>query len=93
MLGVLFMSLEVFILSFVILTLVHPIGDFIAPRRFKGEYWLVLNPLHILYDLSPLRRHHHYHPDRIEYWRWLGVDQFMHVILNLVFAAILELIF
>ena len=85
--------MHVFIISFIILTLAHPLGDFLAPRGVKGEYWLVLNPFHILLDKSPLRQHPNYHCDRPEFWRWLALDQFMHVILNLIFALILELVF
>jgi len=44
--------------TFFLLTLIHPLVDFGCPwRRWKGEFWLVLNPLHALWDISPLRRH------------------------------------
>lgn len=54
--------MDVFWFSFFIFTLMHPIGDFIIGdrRKWKGEFWLVINPLHWLWDLSPLRQHHKY---------------------------------
>ena len=83
--------MQVFVLSFLLLTLLHPIGDFLLPRRFHHFFFFCTNPLHLLYDLSPLRQHHHYHVEREEFWRWLGVDQFMHVILNLIMAILMEI--
>jgi hypothetical protein len=84
--------MQVFLIVFVILTLVHPLGDFMAKRRFKGEFFIVLNPLHALYDLSPLRKHPQYSYADEKFWRWLGIDQFNHVILNLILAGIIELL-
>lgn len=84
--------MQVFIISFTIFTLLHPLGDFLLPRRFHHFFFFCTNPLHLAYDLSPLRQHQHYHTERDEYWRWLGVDQTMHVIINLFLSFILELI-
>lgn len=129
------------IVTFFFLTLLHPIGDFLTPyRQWDGEYWIVLNPLHALWDISPLRKHGRYAKDgdvisqflaNIErkqetqyrktyenigepvmlrkyknmleskfivgrsFWFWLGVDQIVHVILNLIFAVLVfyDLIF
>lgn len=52
--------MEIFWIWFFIFTFFHPIGDFLIGnrRKWKGEFWLVINPLHWLYDLSPLRQHH-----------------------------------
>lgn len=64
------MNLEVSFWVFVVLTVMHPIGDFLTPIRqfgrgwkqfFVSEWFLVLNPLHFIWDKwSPLRRHHLY---------------------------------
>ena len=61
------MNYEVSFWIFVILTIAHFIGDFGTPYRrwgkgwkqfFLSEWFLVLNPLHALWDAySPLRRH------------------------------------
>lgn len=50
---------EIFWLSFLVLTIMHPIGDFLIGnrRRFRGEFWLVLNPLHWWWDSSRFRKH------------------------------------
>ncbi len=124
--GLIQFNLGFFILIFIILTLAHPLGDFLAPwRQQTGEWWLVLNPLHFLFDRSRFRKHpayvHNFYdsgigtiqnpvyytmnpsyrismasynmPDLYEikprFWRWLGVDQFIHQVLNLVYAFIL----
>lgn len=54
--------MEIFWLWFIFFTIMHPIGDFIIGdrRKWKGEFWLVVNPLHWLWDLSPFRQHHKY---------------------------------
>jgi len=64
------MNLEVSFWIFVILTIMHPIGDFMTPIRqfgkgwkqfFVSEWFLVLNPMHFVWDKwSPYRRHHLY---------------------------------
>ncbi len=80
----------IFIIVFILLTILHPIGDFIAPRRWHGEYWIVLNPLHIVWDNSVFRVHSKYSCTESKFWKWLGIDQLSHVILNLILAGLLE---
>ncbi len=102
------MDMEIFWFSFLILTLLHPLGDFVIGnrRRFKGEFWIVLNPLHWLWDSSRFRKHGKYVYTQIDignnevelvvkqpFWFWLGIDQFAHVILNIILAAFLEIVF
>lgn len=64
------MNLTIFGVVLIVLTVMHPIGDFLTPYRkwgkgwkqfFVSEWFLVLNPLHALWDAySPLRRHPKY---------------------------------
>lgn len=65
------MNTEIFLVSLVILTIMHYVGDFITPHRqidttswktiLLSEWVLVLNPLHALWDrYSPWRRHPDY---------------------------------
>lgn len=63
------MNIEILLL-FVILTIMHPIADFLTPYRkwgkswkqfFLSEWFLAINPMHWLWDaLSPLRKHPKY---------------------------------
>jgi hypothetical protein len=90
--------MELFTLTsiiFGVLTFMHPIADFGTPRRrWKGEFWLTLNPLHALWDISPFRQHHKYSKiqsgmqviNPAKFWKWLAVDQTAHVILNAIWA-------
>jgi hypothetical protein len=88
------MSLYVFTLVFVLLTLLHPIGDFGTPkRRFKLEFWIVMNPLHWLWDLSSFRKHGKYDCHDPLFWKWLAVDQFAHVLQNIILAAFVGILF
>lgn len=65
------MNESIFFISLIILTIFHCIGDFRTPYRtfdrtslktmLLSEYVLVLNPLHILWDVySPFRKHPKY---------------------------------
>ncbi|MEE9215687.1 MAG: hypothetical protein V3U54_13110 [Thermodesulfobacteriota bacterium] len=95
-------SLEHFLLVFVWLTILHPIVDFGIPLRgWKGEYWLVTNPLHALWDSSRFRTHPKYYqhfsddygehaliPEERKFWLHLAKDQTAHVVLNFIMALI-----
>ncbi|MEK7112637.1 MAG: hypothetical protein AAB875_04880 [Patescibacteria group bacterium] len=53
------MSIELWFFLFVVWRLLHAIGDFgTARRRWRGEFWIVADPLHWLWDVSPFRTHH-----------------------------------
>ncbi len=132
------MSQDVFIWTFIILSLAHPIADFWFGGNRRLHYFVSLNILHFLYDKSPFRFHHKYMKEVIEsdhicafddleskipdgafnyyshvlipvipqkrfpmthlliehkFWRALSIDQFAHVLLNVVFALFLEWVF
>lgn len=53
--------MNIFLWSFIILTILHPIGDFsLFTNNRKLHYLIVLNPLHFLWDKSPFRQHQKY---------------------------------
>lgn len=96
---------QIFIVTFIILTLLHPIADYMISKekRIPWHYFLALNPLHFIWDESLGKMHSHYtykinfladNEEVIEeeYWFWLGIDQLVHVMLNLLFAVFLEAI-
>lgn len=83
----------------------HPIADYMISKekRIPWHYFLALNPLHFIWD-ETLGRMHSYYTHRTadltddeeiveeEFWFWLGVDQFAHVMLNLIFAVFVEVL-
>jgi hypothetical protein len=84
------MDLTIFTFVFVVLTLLHPIGDFgTSRRRFRLEFWIVANPLHWIWDMSSLRKHGNFDCHDHRFWKWLAVDQFAHVVLNIFLALVL----
>lgn len=115
--------MELWLVVFVILTLTHPLADFVAQSFFgnKWHYFFTLNPLHWFVDrfLSFHTKWARIYKDVIgtmvhkqgeyksfasmngitisiiqdeKFWWRLGVDQFMHVIANLLWAVIIECI-
>ena len=93
------MHLVVFLLIFIVLTLLHAIVDFalirvplnISLTRWSEIHgWLSLNPLHVLCD-SYLSRHRSYSPVEDIFWFWLGFDQLLHVLFNLIWAYLLTI--
>ncbi len=77
--------IEVFWFSFLLLTILHPIGDFLCQtrRRFRCEFLIVLNPLHWLWDSSRFRKHgqfisrsyNQYHPTQDSYIKGQFIEQ------------------
>lgn len=90
----------VFSVVFGIFTLLHALVDFGLPyRQWKGEFWLVANPLHALWDSSRFRTHPKFYTqtanghvailrDEKSFWRHLAKDQTAHVILNIISALL-----
>lgn len=102
------MNYEIAFWSFVILMILHIIADFWFGGNRRLHYFIALNPLHWLIDISPLRRHHNYMTSVFGYtsgyeikqsnyvedmfWRWLALDQLIHLLSNLLLAWFLGMI-
>lgn len=100
--------MNIFIVSFIILTILHPLADFWFGGNRRLHYFVALNPLHWLWDISPFRRHQNYTRTSTlltnewgeipvlltmnKFWKLLAIDQLAHVLLNLIVALFLEVL-
>jgi len=89
---------------FVYLTVMHPVADFMLPRKKWGAWHCVIsmNPFHAIIDMAAPHRkyisdyrwsfqHSKTFVDE-PFWPLLGMDQFLHVMSNLIWAYIIAVI-